>query len=475
MNLDMVDWDEYGQYSGGVFFPPKLAFRDSDLDLLSDAGSRSSRGFSVSSGNYVSNGEEAGYGGWGGGQDAEEDSGSVSSAGKKRKGSKSETEDEKNKRRAMVAAASRATRAKRKREKEDLKSRNDKLECDREKYLSHIAVLQTEVQTLRDAGRINLTKENDLLRTEIRKHKAFIMNIVSATTSVPDSTDEETYRTVKRGSDSAIGQVVGLTYTSVADPSWISGELEITGESFPLRLQMLPLGCNRMNMKRINIRLDMPDRKEAMLDFKDKIWKTWTDEALAERLMKPLSSRKDIGISMQELPTNFESIEGVDVEKGDMRVFHYKETSVDPKFEKKDCVFVVTWKYSKVFSNFPSLKSKVAGATNVAAIGYETVADDNPEGAIIISSTTTTSGSETFPSIKNKGFHRISAPFIEGHILRRKPDGGTRWTINYSIPIEKKGFAGFSKDDGIFLNEQNQLGESARRTINEFLTVLDEL
>mmetsp|Transcript_12746 Transcript_12746/g.24731 ORF Transcript_12746/g.24731 Transcript_12746/m.24731 type:complete len:284 (+) Transcript_12746:727-1578(+) len=163
-------------------------------------------------------------------------------------------EEDKTRRRALVAAASRATRQKRKREREELKKRNETLEKDRDTYLARIAQLQTEVQALRDCGSINLCKENELLRVEIRKHKAFIRSIVSATRAVPKLTSEEQYRLVRSGSDSAVGQIVGLAYTSAVDNSWHWSQynaLNHMGTRGPAQfgVQVLPRGCDFANKK----------------------------------------------------------------------------------------------------------------------------------------------------------------------------------------------------------------------------------
>mmetsp|Transcript_12745 Transcript_12745/g.24727 ORF Transcript_12745/g.24727 Transcript_12745/m.24727 type:complete len:517 (+) Transcript_12745:727-2277(+) len=386
-------------------------------------------------------------------------------------------EEDKTRRRALVAAASRATRQKRKREREELKKRNETLEKDRDTYLARIAQLQTEVQALRDCGSINLCKENELLRVEIRKHKAFIRSIVSATRAVPKLTSEEQYRLVRSGSDSAVGQIVGLAYTSAVDNSWHWSQynaLNHMGTRGPAQfgVQVLPRGCDFANKKRFNVRIDMPWRPESMHDLRKRIWKAWTAPDIYKRAYSGAWTH-NAEITIAEVPTGFEELQTSD--DAELRIFHYTEdyrldNETDEEKPPRDCTFVLTWKYTKLItaSSFPeNPKGQELGGQNNGtakrptydyypmhppAEAFETVSKDDPEACIILCSTTSVDNAGFKP--KQEGVQRISLPFIEGAIIRPGPNyQGCMWSILASWPLTDDGFAGFTNDNDLLNND----------------------
>jgi hypothetical protein len=399
----------------------------------------------------------------------ESDDGHESASARPRK---AESEADKAKRRAVIAAASRATRAKRKREKEDLAERNVRLERDRDSFLATIADLQTEVQSLRDAGAINLAKENELLRTEISLHKQFILNIVSAARSVPSTTEEERFRVVKQGADSAVGQVIGLAFTSSADPSWLSSTLGVErgpGQAraqLPIKMQLLPLGSDLSSFKRANIRVDLPDREEELEALRDMIWLTWTREELVQRMIHGISQTAEAGLTVtcEPVETNFASVAASRKATGDIQIVHYKESFGGGAEQKKprDGLFVVTWQETAAFEHsFPVASADAPHAPRA-------------EGPAVVMCSATTMNESASLRPEVSGYVRIASPVVEGHILRRKPGGGTMWTACYSCPIDKHSFNGLT-DQRLIVNEDGSPGPTVTNFIDTALALLEEL
>ncbi|GBG24174.1 Hypothetical Protein FCC1311_003922 [Hondaea fermentalgiana] len=431
------------------FFPASLVLNEDDLQLLTS--SDSSEGFAEET-------DESLYQA----QDAEiEQLGTLDTTTSTPPTTRSETrcaetenetniktedsEEVKNRRRAVVAAASRATRAKRKREREALQVRNKELEQEREIYLSRIARLQTEVQAFRDAGSANLEMENKLLRVEIRKHKAFIRTIVNATRAVPQMTLEERYRLFRRGAESAVSQVVGLMFTSMADPSWtwsIVDLLQHDNTQGPCRIgvQLLPLGCTAQTAKRVNARIDMPLRPESIKELGQKLWNIWIDPNVYSKVYSE-SFYEPHGVKMSsvELKTGFDELR--DEKDPDLRVFHYKEHFQDGPAKVRDCIN--------------------AGAQL------------DPDDAFIICSSTSKEDAGLQPP--EEGVHRINEPLIEGHVLRSGPGGkGCYWTDFVSLPLLDTGFAGCSVDGGL-LSDEFALGEVSVKLFNSLIAMINEM
>lgn len=166
------------------------------------------------------------------------------------------------------AAACKRLREKRKHERDSLRCKIQAIEAENGLLQKRVAQLQTEVQTCRVDGEVNLAKENALLRAEIKKHKAFIERVVAATNGHELRTDEERYRLLRSGVDSTMAQLSGLAYTSATGVDWtkaplFSAILEKQGMSVEaqkrvsMRFQTLPLGCTPTSVQRVNVRVQM--------------------------------------------------------------------------------------------------------------------------------------------------------------------------------------------------------------------------
>ena len=139
--------------------------------------------------------------------------------------SSSSSEDEKARKRASVAAASRKLRMKRKLEKTELKNRNEELEEEQKNFNKTIADLQLEIQTLRGTscsfGKSDLKLENLLLRAEVKRHKTLVNHLRYLTNYFPEYefSAKDKVEITKNVVESAIGQMLGLLYTSIMDQS----------------------------------------------------------------------------------------------------------------------------------------------------------------------------------------------------------------------------------------------------------------
>lgn len=409
-----------------------------------------------------------------------------------------ETPEETARRREIVAAASRVTRQKRKREREELKKRNEQLEKDRDIYLMRIAELQTEVQALRNSGAINLSKENELLRVEIRKHKAFIRSIVDVTKSVPDLTSEEKFRLACSGCDSAHGQIAGLAHTSVVDNSWhwtYYNALNHLDTRSPAHfgVQILPRGCEMHAMKRINARIDLPWRPESMENLQRRIWKAWTAPDIYNRTYTG-SWTDNAEVNIAEIPTSFREFQNFD--DADLRVFQYSEdfgllgeTDEEKIFRK--CIFITTWKYTKLVSasTFPE-NPKIRETCKVGSqpdpvefppqLGLlegesDDVSKDDPDACIIMCCTSTID-TAVFASDR-EGMNALSEilPFIEGIIIRPGPKGqGCLMSIVWSVPIRDIGFAGFSSKNNL-INQDFSCGTSFDGLVTSIVSTINNI
>ncbi|GBG24172.1 Hypothetical Protein FCC1311_003902 [Hondaea fermentalgiana] len=533
-----VDWDEddgadLDTFYNGSFFPAELVLPPKDLDViastslsLSDEDDEGSASFSSASLNRASDIKLEDLQGSQVGADALSTSGSerttrptnekssyedslapadtsgatlATGDGKRRPAKKAE--NEKNRRRAVVAASSRATRAKRKREREELHKRNQILEQEREIYLTRIAQLQTEVQAFRDSGVVNLQKENELLRVEIRKHKAFLRTIVDATRAAPKLTAEEQYRLIHSGTASAVGQVVGLVFTSAADHTWKWSTLTIPSYDDSLveckvGLQPLPLGCEVHAAKRGNYRIDMPWRPETPMQMKQKIWAAWSRPEISATLYSPLTRKVKVGIS--EVHTNFEDLKRPD--DPEMRVFHYNEEGEHEPSRRRDYLYTISWRATKVFipGKFPLPADMPVGEKNSGAKSeikteagtadadsfttkgtlrpsidpFENVSVDDPDAALIVCSVTTSDDAGLQPS--EEGVQRVSAPVIEGHVLRRGPDGkGCLWTLVHSVPLLDQGFNGVNTKD--LLNDDLTIGPNGLELVASNILAINKV
>jgi len=187
--------------------------------------------------------------------------------------SASATEDETKKKararkKAYQNAASRKARLKRKAEREELEERNKALEAEQKSFRKTIAGLQNEIQTLKsrkfDHGRSDLKIENTLLRTEVKRYKAFVNHVNNMMNNFPEHnfSDQEKAELVRDGLESCVGQALGMCYLSASDKGWDFVEYYpqhevLKGVRIVCYWQLLPLGCEPEETTRINIRTDV--------------------------------------------------------------------------------------------------------------------------------------------------------------------------------------------------------------------------
>ena len=153
-------------------------------------GSKSAISKSISSSNFRS---EVGKGSKGSGEESAEDQALMT----KRK-------------KALIA--SRTNREKRKRQINELKKSNAELFKERMAFRKIVADLQLQVQANREAGKIDLETENELLRAELREHKTFIAQFKSITDGTPVSNAQK-HLAALQGANAANGQVLGVLHT----------------------------------------------------------------------------------------------------------------------------------------------------------------------------------------------------------------------------------------------------------------------
>jgi len=229
-----------------------------------------------------------------------------------------------NSRKERVAAACRRFRARRKEEMAQLKRKNHELEVERDELLDRIALLQTETQTLRDHGTIDLGRENELLRSEIHLHKRFIATIVASTNVACGVPAAERVRIITAGLGSAAGQCIGLCYTSIVDPSWRAAiPVRVLGRQVFARVQHLPLALKETEARRINMRFDFVQPYGSAKDIVDNTYNIYGNfKKLHERL-------RETWLELNEEPDDRGIAEEVDISQGDpdlssedLKIFH---------------------------------------------------------------------------------------------------------------------------------------------------------
>jgi len=338
--------------------------------------------------------------------------------------------------RKVAAAACRATRAKKKQEKDDLKSRNEKLEKEREIYLAQIAHLQTQVQMLREAGSVDLKLENELLVAEINKHQGFVQQLVKATHAIPSCTDEERYRYIRSGIDSAIGQILGLCFTSQMDPNWKTASMMAFSTKVQMKYQMLPLGtASWKDVRRANIRVDLPARHESLDTLERKFWNLWADPVYCEELMRRSYSSDTVTVGLEKLPHSFST--------HDMEIFRYTEKS---ELTTKDGIFILTRKRMRLL-------------------------DSQKEAVVICNASTHDKVEPVLP-----GVIRLKSFMMEGYILAPNDDGiTTKVTAIISLPRETNGYSGFTPNDKDPIDESSMCMPELNRAFETLLSMLNKM
>mmetsp|Transcript_10888 Transcript_10888/g.17831 ORF Transcript_10888/g.17831 Transcript_10888/m.17831 type:complete len:455 (-) Transcript_10888:1047-2411(-) len=387
-------------------------------------------------------------------------------------GNESGAFDEKE-RRAIVAAASRATRQKRKRERETLEARNKYLETSRDRYLEEIAQLQTELQMVNDTGSASLAEENEILQHEVKKLKTFVQSLVHTAGKAPETKTEEHYRILKNIVNSSMSQVAGFYFRSRVDPSWEYCGFNLEAMFLPMRVQRLPLGAPPHQIKRVNVLIEMPDRKENLFELKEKLWGIWTSPATCAALVTNMPSDKKVSINVSELPINFKGV-APQPQRDDLRVMLVEENSSDPDYVPNNCVCTASWRYSKVVAE-SNARNETEGQFGVygmetISFGDKALSPNDPNSAIIMTWDSTTE-KELVPSELNT--KNICVPAFEGHILRPSPDGvGTKWTVQYSVPLSIE-IPGLNISDES-MRTNNVLGPGGIQLLSHYCSLLDE-
>jgi len=153
------------------------------------------------------------------------------------------------------ADACRRNRLKRKADEDNLRKRNEELEQNRGFFLHRIAELRFQVDVLRMAGSVDLRRENDLLRAEIRRHKAYLKDVVQVVKKHPRILLEEKARLLQSCLDDCMSQVIGLTYHS---RQWARLHTIRRGNlSMNIYYDMLPKNVPLSEVKRINLRYEV--------------------------------------------------------------------------------------------------------------------------------------------------------------------------------------------------------------------------
>lgn len=196
-------------------------------------------------------------------------------------------------RRARNAEACRRTRRKRKAHEENLRLRNAELEASREHFLKRIADLQFQVNSLRMTGTIDLRKENELLRAEIRKHKVYISNVIDAVQKEPQVKLEERARLLKRVVDGAICQCIGMAHTSINWREMYSLRLD-DGMEVRFLFETLPKDVPLAEAKRITLRCEayaIPAEPQGLNAILSNLW---ADEKRKERFSQIITPPEGI-------------------------------------------------------------------------------------------------------------------------------------------------------------------------------------
>ncbi|GBG33177.1 Hypothetical Protein FCC1311_094012 [Hondaea fermentalgiana] len=255
----------------------------------------------------------------------------------------SEAADSKVRRRNTNAEASRRSRLKRKADMERLRERNEELEQDRDLFLERIAELQLEVSTLRHAGSIDIARENELLRAEIRKHKMFVSSIVRATREAPQMLLEERVRLLKSGIDSSLAQVIGLVHTSTNWPEH-SFVPETARHQMRIQYHFLPEGARREEIKRLGLRLEAYNFELDAQEMGKAMWELNRTQ-LGSRQLKDYRTKRDgieRGVERFVSDEFARALEMLD-EELDVESYYEKHEREDNTFETVRALFARTY------------------------------------------------------------------------------------------------------------------------------------
>eukprot|EP00516_Mucochytrium_quahogii_P007971 CAMPEP_0203745390 /NCGR_PEP_ID=MMETSP0098-20131031/1143_1 /ASSEMBLY_ACC=CAM_ASM_000208 /TAXON_ID=96639 /ORGANISM=" , Strain NY0313808BC1" /LENGTH=549 /DNA_ID=CAMNT_0050633157 /DNA_START=430 /DNA_END=2079 /DNA_ORIENTATION=+ len=364
------------------------------------------------------------------------------------------------------AEACRKFREKRKREVETIRAKNEALSIDREIYLARIARLQTEVQMLRGEGTIDLQKENELLRSEIEKHKVYIRNVVNATNAAPRITPETQYRMLKSGAESGLAQVVGLAYTSnVAGKgsSWSVGQpFVFKGVTVNVRYQYLPIGSCPKTAKRLNIRLDYNNVRKSAKNIHELFWMCHSDTDFLNKVYKTAERKTRVSRKATDIYScDLDRIKQIFDNLGDLAVFKYSETKLDTG-ETDQAIFSSSYKMIDIYPSAYVLEEHES----------EEVLDGEPCKAYV-SMTTSTSTSleeaEVITEDETGSSNLFEGQLLAGSIVRQHNTNPKRchYTSILSLPIREQ------DRDRPFIMESGDIGPDLLDCMRVYWKLLD--
>mmetsp|Transcript_14181 Transcript_14181/g.16146 ORF Transcript_14181/g.16146 Transcript_14181/m.16146 type:complete len:530 (-) Transcript_14181:2554-4143(-) len=254
--------------------------------------------------------------------------------------------------REYANAASRKSRLKRKQERKELENRNNALLKEQVEFRKQIATLQHQIQTLKHTkygmGPIDLKTENLILRAEVKRHKTFIHHINSMMNNFPkyEFTSSEKSELLKDGTESMIGQVLGMCYTSVADSHWNTSTYypvtkHFEGSKIVCRWQWLPHGSKPSDATRLNLRHDLYNLpkhtatvlREFALENTDYFEEHF--QMTCEQLSKLEEANSDHQ-DLKDLAINFNALSFDDVSIGDAKIGSNKEPSESDSANPRD-------------------------------------------------------------------------------------------------------------------------------------------
>jgi len=370
-------------------------------------------------------------------------------------------------------AASRKTRQKRKLERERLIQRNSDLETEQRRFRATIANLENEIQSLKNSecsfGKIDLETENLLLQAEVKRHKLFIDHVRSiACGAVPkyDYSRQERIRLANNGIESAIGQLLGMCYTSVVDSNWTPpirfdpNVKQLEDVTVICRHQMLPIGCTAETAARINIRQDfynVPMKAGELLtavalglDLKKEREIGELYEDVKDPDTNTLVELKELDFDFGEMSIGARTPSGLNLNNGSastdeklvapLKVFCSTRRKIDPKKKNLRTAECITLRaqVEKMVNcyGFPSLQESLKvmdKGNNADSCSYENKYRSEKTPAKLI---VRTRAPQLAPYQQSSNIERFEDPLLEGFIIREQEDGkGLTITVMSSEPI----------------------------------------
>lgn len=317
------------------------------------------------------------------------------------------------------AARVRRHREKKKREKEEMLEENQQLKRGRGELLKQIADLEHEVEGLRSRGEVDLSKENQLLRAEIKRHKYFIDQVVKVTLTTPNETEHlERLRLLRSGIASGQRHIKSLAYSSSrSNVLWRPANvfsLNLTQDIQPVfepMYQYLPLDAEVDDAKRFNLRLQTTELPLNYKRFARAYWKiSSTPELVQEQMDLGEQGSQVLGIRVEiAFPAR-------KLEPGEEVIGLYIRTDAC-----EDSVTFVLNAYKEDQMSFPS----------------DTGAEEGGSPKMVTRNVclvyTTSCG--TLPQTHPKGAQLVNDLFVDGYIFAESDTGGTLLTFVQSLPL----------------------------------------